>query len=469
MVVDNFAGGGGASTGIESALGRPVDIAINHSREAIAMHRANHPETRHYCENVWEVDPRQACGSRPVGLAWFSPDCTHFSRAKGGKPVSRDIRGLAWVVLRWAGTVRPRVIVLENVQEFQTWGPLDDSGRPDKGKAGETFDAWCRQLCALGYTIEFRMLTAADYGTPTLRRRLFLVARRDGSPVAWPEETHGHGRPAPWTPALSVIDWSHPAPSIFDRARPLAEATLRRIALGVRRYVLDAADPFIIPLTHHGAPRAYGVREPLRTVKAAHRGEFALVAPTLVQTGYGERKGQTPRALDLAQPLGTVVAGGAKHGLVAAFLSKHYGGVVGHGLRRPLGTVTTKDHHALTTARLEAVDRTSHVTAFLAKYAEPPPAQLVLGATLRDGVVVAGGQRYTITDIGMRMLQPRELFSAQGFPHEYEIAPEVDGRPLTKTSQIALAGNSVCPQVAMAVVAANSEQRERRLRKAGRG
>lgn len=226
LVVDNFAGGGGASSGIEAALGRPVDIAINHDAEAIAMHRINHPETRHFCENIWEVDPRVACGSRPVGLAWFSPDCTHFSRAKGQQPVKKEIRGLAWVVIRWAKTVRPRMIVLENVEEFQTWGPLRD-GRPDPGHAGRTFRQWLGKLRGLGYTIEFRTLVAADFGAPTTRKRLYLIARRDDSAPIWPDATHGKGRRLGWRPAADVIDWSLPCPSIFERSRPLADAERR--------------------------------------------------------------------------------------------------------------------------------------------------------------------------------------------------------------------------------------------------
>ena len=259
LIVDSFAGGGGASTGIEAALGRSPDIAINHSPQAIAMHRANHPETRHLTEDVHDVDPREVCGSRSVGLAWFSPDCTHFSRAKGQKPVKKKIRALAWVVIRWAKRVQPRLIILENVEEFQTWGPLAKDGRPDPARAGETFRAWLAQLVDLGYTVEIRSLVAADYGTPTTRRRLFVIARRDGVQGIWPEPTHGDGRPESWRPASEIIDWSLPCPSIFDRRKPLAEATQRRIAEGIRRFVIEAAEPFIVPLTHQGGFRGRGV------------------------------------------------------------------------------------------------------------------------------------------------------------------------------------------------------------------
>lgn len=458
LVVDNFAGGGGASTGIEAALGRPIDIAINHDPEAIAMHRANHPGTRHYCENVWEVDPVEACGGRPVGLAWFSPDCKHFSRAKGTALRDQKIRGLAWVVIRWARAVRPRVICLENVEEFQTWGPLDNGGQPVKAKAGLTFKVWLGKLKALGYRVEFRSLVAADYGTPTTRRRLFMVARCDGQPIAWPEPTHGRGRTQKWRPAADVIDWSLPCPSIFGRSKPLAEATLRRIASGVERFVLGAAQPFVMPLTHHGAPRVHSVEEPVRTVTGAHRGELALVEPFLVRhghystkTGAGLREGcgaGTFRGQQLGLPLATVCATNDKH-LVVPFIAKHYGGVVGHDARDTLGTVTAQDHHSL-------------VEAFLIKYygtGVASSAQLPLGTvTARDrfALVTVHGEPWRVVDIGMRMLQPHELFAAQGFPREYEIAPLHNGKPLTKTAQTRLAGNSVCPQVSEAIVSANT-------------
>jgi DNA (cytosine-5)-methyltransferase 1 len=463
LVVDNFAGGGGASAGIEAALGRPVDIAINHDPEAIAMHKANHPETRHYCENIWEVDPVEACAGRPVGLAWFSPDCTHFSRAKGTAPKKQEIRGLAWVVVRWAQTVRPKVIVLENVEEFQTWGPLRD-GQPDPGAAGETFRAWLAELVGLGYSIEFRSMVAADYGAPTTRKRFYLVAKADGGGIAWPEPSHGRGRPAPWRPAAEIIDWTLPCPSIFDRARPLAEATQRRIAEGIRRFVLGAERPFIIPLTHQGDARVHDIAEPLRTVTGAHRGELAFVSPSLIQRSWGERQGQRPRCLDIGKPLGTIVAGGVKHALVAAFITKHYGGVFGHGVQMSLGTVTARDHHSLTTTLLtrEGSDRSEQVRAFLIKYygAQGQAQQISLPlhtvtAKARFGLVTVQGEEYEISDIGMRMLAPHELFAAQGFPADYQIAPEVDGRPMTKTAQIRCAGNSVCPPVAAAIVAAN--------------
>lgn len=347
LIIDNFAGGGGTSTGLEAAFGRPVDIAINHDPEALAMHAMNHPHTRHLCESVWDVDPIKVTNNQPVALVWLSPDCKHFSKAKGGAPVEKRIRGLAWVALRWAAKCKPRVIMLENVEEFKTWGPLiqklvryrdKETGEnveelkwmPDPARRGKTFDSFVRQLRAHGYHVEWRELRACDFGAPTIRKRFFLVARRDGLPIHWPAPTHGAptspavlaGLQAPHRTAAECIDWSLPCPSIFGRKRPLAEATMRRIAKGIMRYVVDAANPFIVPLTHQGADRVEAVNEPMRTVTGANRGERALVTPTLVQTGYGERDGQAPRALDIEKPLGTVVSGG-KHALVSAFLNEH--------------------------------------------------------------------------------------------------------------------------------------------------
>lgn len=485
LFVDNFAGAGGASTGIEQALGRPVDIAINHSKAALACHEANHPEprTRHLCEDVFHVDPVVACAGRPVGGVWFSPDCTHHSRAKGGKPRSQKIRGLAWVAIKWARAVRPRVIFLENVKEWLSWGPLDEHGQPIPERAGETFRAWLGQLRELGYVVEWRVLRACDYGAPTTRERLFLVARCDGQPIVWPEPTHGPGR-LPYRTAAEIIDWSIPCPSIFGRKKPLADATLRRIAVGVRRYVLESGAPFIVPVTHPQDARVHSIDEPVRTVTAANRGELAFIAPTLIQTGYGEREGQAPRVLDLHAPLGTVVAGGAKHGLVAALLTKHYGGVIGHDVTRPLGTVTAVDHHSVTTAFLakyygksvgQGADEPLHTVTGTARFAEvrallerfqatPPTNQRSLFDAAEPGyTVTVDGAVYVIADIGMRMLQPRELYRAQGFPEDYVIDPVLDGKPLNKGQQTAHAGNSVPPALARALVAANLGEREGRV------
>ncbi len=507
IIVDSFAGGGGASTGIERGIGRSPDIAINHDPEALAMHAANHPGTRHYCESVWDVDPVEACGGRPVDLAWFSPDCTFHSKARGGKPF-RDRkralrrRGLAWIVTRWARAVKPRVIALENVEELEDWGPLDNDGVPIPEKAGFTFRRWVAQLKNCGYQVEWRQLQAHHYGAPTSRKRLFVIARCDGLPIVWPMPTHGPGR-APYRTAAGCIDWSIPCPSIFDRKKPLAEKTLRRIARGIQRFVIDTPTPFIVPFRGTSAAHTsvHDLREPLSTVSAGgthhalvtpffvgaggpvfaakprpanepmgsvltenHR---ALVVPTLIQTGYGERAGQAPRSLDLHKPLGTIVADGQKHALVTAFLAKHFGGVVGQPLTKTLGTVTTVDHHSLVTAQLAlplarpATDHRAEVHALLLKFygneREGHSLQLPLGTvTTKDrfGLVTVRGQAYEIADIGMRMLQPRELFRAQGFGDEYVIDPVIDGKPLTKTAQVRMVGNSVAPDVAAAVVRA---------------
>lgn len=364
LVIDLFAGGGGASAGIAAALGREPDIAINHDPVALAVHRANHAATLHLDADIWEVRPREATKGRRVGLLWASPDCTHFSVAKGGKPRKQSIRSLAWVVVRWAKEVRPDVICVENVQEFRGWGPLGPDGLPDKARMGETFARWRRALERLGYVVDHRVLDASLYGAPTRRRRLFLMARCDGLPIRWPEPTHGPGR-APLHTAAECIDWGLPCPSIFDRKRPLAEKTLWRVAQGIRRFVFEAASPFIVKVNHGGAdPRGEDLGDPLTTVTAQQRGH-ALVSPSLVQTGYGEREGQRPRALDLHAPLGTLV-NGQKHALVSAFLAKHFGdplradgggGVVaGSELGQPIGTVTARDHHSLAALRLEKLD-----------------------------------------------------------------------------------------------------------------
>jgi DNA (cytosine-5)-methyltransferase 1 len=426
LIVDSFAGGGGASLGITMGLGRHVDIAINHDREAIALHARNHPQTEHHCEDIWSVDPVAATRGAPVSLLWASPDCRHFSRAKGGRPTSNSVRSLAWVVVDWAKKAKPNVILLENVEEFQSWGPLLADGRPDKDKAGTTFTEWTGQLRALGYELQYRQLRACDYGAPTTRRRLFIIARRDGKPIVWPTPTHGPGRAQPHRTAAECIDWTIPVPSIFDRKKPLAEATCTRIALGVKKFVIDEQNPFIVP--HSADPNVIAV-------------------PALIQTGYGERVGQAPRVLDLQRPLGTAVAGGVKHALVYAFIARHFTGVIGRSLNEPLPTITTKDHHSL-------------VTAFLVKYygtgGDQPVTRPIDTITTKDrfALVTVQGVPH-ILDIGMRMLTPRELARAQGFPDSYALETTCHGEPLSRTAQTRLIGNSVCPPVAAALVAAN--------------
>jgi DNA (cytosine-5)-methyltransferase 1 len=331
LVIDLFAGGGGASTGIEQAIGRPVDIAINHNLEAVAMHLANHPQTKHYVSDVFEVDPLEVVDGRPVGMLWASPDCKHFSKAKGGKPVSKKIRGLAWVVIKWAKLVRPRVIFLENVEEFQTWGPLDENNMPCPRRKGRTFARWKKSLENLGYKVHYQEDRACDLGTPTIRKRLFLVARCDGEPIVVPKYTHAapdsllvkSRKAKPYRTAAECILWDQPAPSIFERTRELADATKRRIAKGIMRYVVNADQPFIVPLTHQGGDRVESVAEPFKTITGANRGEKALIVPTLIGMGHGEAPGQQPRVPGLEKPLGTVTAGGRHHGLVTAFLTEH--------------------------------------------------------------------------------------------------------------------------------------------------
>lgn len=312
LIVDNFAGGGGASTGLEIAFGRSPDIAINHDPEAVSMHAVNHPNTMHLCQSVWKADPIEVTGGRPVALAWFSPDCKHFSKAKGGKPVEKNIRDLAWVVVHWAKRVKPAVIMLENVEEFKDWGPLitteDGKLMPCPAQKGLTFKRWVRELKRLGYKVEWRELRACDYGAPTIRKRLFVIARCDGNPISWPKTTHGPAGSGllPYRTAADCIDFSLPCPSIFDRKKALAQNTLRRVATGVKRYVIDSAKPFIIPITHSGSgSRVHSINDPLRTITTAHRGEMAFVSPTIV--GCGGRAGQSrPRSAD--EPLATVTS-----------------------------------------------------------------------------------------------------------------------------------------------------------------
>jgi DNA (cytosine-5)-methyltransferase 1 len=462
LVIDSFAGGGGASTGIEAAIGRPVDIAINHDADAIAMHTVNHPSTHHYCEDVFHVNPYEATQGRPVGLAWFSPDCKHFSKAKGGTPVEKKIRGLAWVALRWAATVRPRIIILENVEEFQEWGPVVN-GRPDPARKGETFNLFVnKRLRRIGYAVEYRTLRACDYGTPTIRKRFFLIARCDDQPITWPQPTHGDPSTPGfrksglkrWRTAAEVIDWSIPCPSIFGRARPLKENTLKRIHRGIYRYVINNQRPFIVPVTHTGDNRVHGIDAPLPTITCAKGGEFALVTPHVTVF----RGGATGSAAD--EPLPTVTAnsyikrpgGAAPLGLVTAFLAKHFGGNYtgpGASLEHPLPTVTSTDHNAL-------------VKAFLIKYYgnEKDGVSLVepmhtIPCHDRFGLVTVHGQPYQIVDIGMRMLEPHELFAAQGFPTDYVINVDASGNSVPKYKQVARCGNSVCPPLAEALVRAN--------------
>lgn len=653
LIIDNFAGGGGASTGIEQALGRAVDIAINHDEQAIRMHEVNHPGTRHIRNNIWQIDPREICAGQPVQLAWFSPDCKHFSKAKGGKPREKSIRDLAWVVVLWAQRVKPAVILLENVEEFRTWGPLCHEGKPIKARAGETFDKWCRELRKAGYKLEFRELRACDYGAPTIRKRFFMIARSDGQPIVWPAPTHGKpdspevlaGKRLPWRTAAEIIDWSIPCPSIFDRKKPLAEKTLRRIAHGIMKFVVNNPRPFIVPLTHHGhGARGASVDVPLATVTGANRGEQAIVAPIFARTAHGDvdkngkRRGQGSHGPE--EPFPTVLQSGDS-ALIAAHVTKFRNGAIGQDAGEPLATVTANsfvkrpggaaplgiveaaiapfasyaqqgggnrstedplhtvtasdgDHNTVVTAALSPVivgcggrrgqsgptgpeqpypTTTTKadacvVSAFMQKFAQngagsdpADPLHTVMAGAPRHAVVCAhieqanggprnenlagraadaplstaattgsqqrvvtsnlvklrgtcahgqptdeplhtisagglhmaevrafliqyygnsteghgldnpigtvpthdrhavvtvtiDGEEYVIVDIGMRMLTPRELFNAQGFPPDYIIDHDSSGAPITKTAQVAKCGNSVCPPLSRALVTA---------------
>ena len=536
LVVDNFAGGGGASTGIELATGYSVDIAINHDPEAIRMHKVNHPNTEHYCENVWAVDPVKACNGHPVGLAWFSPDCKHFSKAKGGKPNDKNIRGLAWVACRWAGLVRPRVIMLENVEEFKTWGPLNRGHHPIKNKQGKTFERFVQQLTDLGYEVDFRELVAADYGAPTMRKRFFMIARCDGEPIVWPEPTHGpadsekveEGLLKPYVGAYTQLDFSLPCPSIFDTSeeikekygiravRPLAPKTMDRIARGIKKFVLENPEPFIIQCNHGGERRPNDIREPMPTITGKHGygvvepylvqckynneaqdvrkpigtlttvgshllvepklapiidkaygGNYQgagskvdepidtittidhnrLIVPTLIQyhseTAQGEVRGQT-----IKEPVMTI-DGSNRYGLVASFLSKFYKSGTGQNLREPLHTITTSPGHF------------GEVRAFLIKYYGEGTGQNIkepldtITSKDRFGLVTIEGVDYQIVDIGLRMLEPKELYGCQGFPNDYIIDHDYTGKTYPRSEQVRRCGNAVCPPIPAALVKAN--------------
>lgn len=523
LFVDNFAGGGGASTGIEMAIGRSVDIAINHDPDAIAMHKANHPHTKHYCEDVWQVDPVEACEGNPVALAWFSPDCKHFSRAKGGKPVDKNIRGLAWVAVKWALAVRPRILMLENVPEIRTWCPLGADNKPIKERTGETFRGFIlalstglpewhpayKEMCealsiepnseeakrlqkGLGYKVQYRTLKSCDYGAPTTRKRFYLIARCDGKRIVWAEPTHAprdseavkQGLKLPYRTAADCIDWTIPAKSIFERDKPLAENTMRRIARGIQKFVIDNPEPFIVPIGYGErkgqAPRVNGIDEPLGTVVSSNK--HYLVAPSLIQY-HSETAKDEVRGQKLDEPLMTVDTT-PRYALSVAHIMKNYGGGykgAGSAADAPLGTVTGIDHNSLVTAHImtmrknmdgQPVDEPlstvscsgahhAEVQAFLVKYFSTGAAKSVnepldtITTKDRFALVTIHGEEYIITDIKMRMLQPRELFNAQGFPEDYIIDCDADGHPYPKTKQVARCGNAVTPQVPAALVKAN--------------
>lgn len=576
IIVDNFAGGGGASTGIELAAGRPVAIAINHDPDAILLHKTNHPYTEHLQASVWDVDPVAVCQGRPVGLAWFSPDCKHFSKAKGAALVDRNIRGLAWIVLRWAALVRPRVIMLENVEEFQTWGPVR-KGKPVKSKAGHTFHRWKQQLTDLGYTIDQRELVAADYGAPTTRKRFVLVARCDGKPIVWPKRTHAPrdseevkaGKLLPWRSAAEIIDWAIPGYSIFDSkqeimeqygvkvVRPLAENTMRRVIRGVDKFTIKSGKPFIVP-TGYGerkgqAPRVHDIDAPLSTVVSTTKqnlcqpvlvpytfsntggstgtdaggpvhtvrtggGGQILASASLMsigQTGGGDRirdvrepspttvskqeaclvatnliqyhteQSENVRASGLNMPINTVDASN-RYGLTCANLVEYYGNGNPLDISEPMHTVTAHDREALTAAHIvefkgqdigqSMAPPLRTITASAGEFAECRAVLVKAGGSLGhwpeirellnrhcgyhltdDEVIllIIQGIAYYIADITLRMLTPRELYNAMGFPPDYIIDHDYMGNAYGKTKQVARCGNAVCPPLAEAMVRAN--------------
>jgi DNA (cytosine-5)-methyltransferase 1 len=623
LIVDSFAGGGGASTGIEMALGRSPDIAINHNADALALHAANHPETVHLSENIFKVDPLDHVAGKHVGLAWFSPDCKHFSKAKGGKPVERNIRDLAWVIVLWAERAKPDVIIMENVEEWKEWGPLVETERglmPCPNSRGETFQKWCKAMRRAGYKLQHRELRACDYGAPTIRKRLFLIARRDGMPIVWPEPTHGapndadviSGRKQPWRTAAECIDWTLACPSIFEDAetiwekhhlrsvRPLAENTMARVARGMKRYVLDAANPFLVSLKgsdrrdsgidephptvlaggghsaviapsvirmnsgatgqdardplstitansfikrpggaapigviapvlsyaqqgganrsveepHHticaskkdqnaviiphltafygpgagGEDRSANSNEPLRTITTENR--HAVAAAFIAQHNNDSRRvGGVNPGREASEPLSTVTSTGAQQGAVSAFIARQFGASIGHGVDEPSATITagvnksalvapflqayygtgdggeedqpcrtitTKDRHGHVEATIDAppftddqADRARQVADFMRSYGFWDAREFV--------TLTIGAAEFVIVDVGMRMLTPRELYNAQGFPADYKIDSDINGKPFPKNVQVSCVGNSVSPPVAAAIVAANCQ------------
>lgn len=593
IIVDLFAGGGGMSLAFEKAFGRSPDIAVNHDDDALSMHRVNHPQTRHFVADVFEVCPRTVTQGRPVGWLHGSPDCTHHSQAAGGQPRSKKIRGLGWVLPRWGGQVTPDVISMENVKQMLKWGPLvakrdpatgrvvtlqkvtcpttgklvnrvADKGErvpvqdqylvPDKKREGQTWRRFVATFEAMGYKVEWRVRTAANAGGHTTRTRLFMIARRDGLPIVFPDPKF-HQKPTKgqrrWKSAADCIDFSLPCPSIFERKRPLAPATLKRIATGIRKFVLENPKPFVVPLrgtspahtsvhsvddplstvsaggTHHAlmtpvltecanasSPRCMSADEPLRTIcaqtkgghhalispvliQAAHgegkadgvkrwgdgsrsatdplgtitaSGGHALAAAVLVQTGYGEREGQAPRALDIEQPLGTVVGTG-KHAPSSAYLMQANGGfntTPGHGADEPFSTVTNSgSQQQLVTVSLSPSDEAGalRVAAFLMRYYGEGGQWSALGdpmttITTKDRMALVtvsiSGTPYVIVDIGLRMLEPRELYRAQDFPETYIIDHGHDGRKFSKSTQVRMVGNSVNPVDAADFLEANA-------------
>lgn len=539
LVIDLFAGGGGASTGIEQAIGRHVDIAVNHDADAIGMHEINHPQTQHFRADVWEVDPLAVTEGRPVGILHASPDCTDHSQAKGGQPRSKAIRSLAWVVHRWGGKVRPDVITLENVEQMLQWSPLiakrdPATGRvvtldelidpatkrktfrvaepgehvprhrqflvPDKKHLGRNWKHFVEGLRAMGYAVQWRVICNADYGAHSTRTRLYMIARCDGLPIVWPERTHAKkptGKLKAHSPAADCIDWSIPGRSIFGRDKDLVDATMRRIAYGINRYVLDSKDPFIVPATliqmgygerEGQAPRVLDLQKPLGTVVAGG-GKFGLASATLVQMGHGEGAQGGRRwsygANDIRGALGAITASGGGQGLATAFMVQANGGfndTPARDMRRSMSTVTTSgSQQQLITAELryqlneEDQAGALRCAAFLMRYhgtggqwsdlREP-----MTTVTTRDRLALVTvwyrGEPWVIVDICLRMLVPRELYNAQDFPPNYIIDRTAAGKVLTKTAQVRMCGNSVSPLPMRHIVAANYSDFGREMERA---
>ena len=505
LIVDNFAGWGGVSKGIEMATGRVVDIAINHNPAAIAIHRTNHPGTKHFCEDVWQIVPLEATGGRPVALCWLSPDCTHHSKARGGKPRKKNVRGLAWVAIRWAATVHPRVIMLENVEEIQDWGPLLKDGQPDPKQKGRTFKTFVNALKYQGYKVEWRELRACDYGAPTMRKRLFLIARSDGLPIVWPAATHGDpsseavksGRLKPWRTAAEIINWSLPCPSIFDTAeeiktkygfravRPLADNTMKRITKGMDKFIIRNANPFIMKAYGGGYTGAGSdINKPLPTITSIDHNW--LVTPFLTQ--YHSNKSDETRGQTVDRPMLTIDTN-PRYALTASFLTKYYSATLhGSSLMEPIHTITVKDRVALVETHLcvlrnnmdckDLKEPLPTITTSPGHFAEvktvltkvignqdwghwPEVREMFnkyCGYSIADDEILLleiDGDRYFISDIGLRMLEPRELFNAQGFPTNYIIDRDDTGKVYSKAAQVAGCGNSVSPVIPEALVQAN--------------
>ena len=465
LIVDLFAGGGGASCGIEMALGVSPDIAINHDPEAIALHQENHPKTLHFINDVFEINPSTVAIGRRIGLLWLSPDCKHFSKAKGGKPKSKKIRSLAWVGIKWAKAKRPRVIILENVEEFKDWGPICKEGKPIEHKKGQTFKKFVREFNRLGYKVEYKELRACDYGAPTIRKRFFMIARCDGEEIVWPEPTHGEGKNLkPYRTAAEIIDWSIPSYSIFmDKEeakkygvrRPLSKNTMERIAKGFKKFVLDSPEPFIVKNMNSNIPRP--ISSPLSTILT---GNHHYLTVPFISTYYGKTKNSDTRGQILNKPLSTITAGGLRHGLVSPFISQLNKSSIGCKIDKPITTITGVNKHSLVTPYMMA--KPEVISAFLHKYYGVEERQRITDPlhtiTTKDrfGLVEIKGVEYQVMDIGFRMLTPRELYRGQGFPDKYKIdIIKSDGKPLPKSAQVRMCGNSVPPPLAKALVEAN--------------